>query len=453
MTQLDLFELTLQPGWSQSEDSPSSNYQAIWIYPQSPSTPYRSPDSLKQVSRYLLLDPRTKCADGNTGSDEWWFIIERMWPTNYPANNHGKWGRECNFHNVAGDSGPNGGVGWGFGEGTSSMALDWLPGKPSPTFTVHQDGRTRDRALPVPKRDEMQTYLVHFIAGRTDGTTPRAGMVEVWVNGQLVIQEKNINSVQRAQGPDGNWYVQKWMTLWEGDYTSALAVASTLRLVLTRIGKTVQEAIADQPTRKSDSAGRQVKLSGNAPAPTLKVIGQYDTKSSRLPDFAGGQPVPPEEPVETIRVSGEPVVGKLLTFSVVNAQEGAKYGWDRNLDNQADGEGLEYKYAYSSIGEKTIQLLKNGVPAARKTVIIAQAQPEEPKIVLSKAGEGDGWIEFRWDAVPNAVGYRFTREKAAGKWSHTWDGKRTTVKFSNDSAWYRVEAIASLLAGDYRPAI
>ena len=123
--ELTTIEIANEPGWLHRNDAPESNYQAVWAIPTSPTTPYHAPDN-RAVARYLLLDPRTKDSAGNAGHDEWWFVIERYWPSSYPASNHGAFGREVNFHNVAGDAGAqengNGGVGWDFGSGVSALA-------------------------------------------------------------------------------------------------------------------------------------------------------------------------------------------------------------------------------------------------------------------------------------------------------------------------------------------
>ena len=247
---LPTYEVTLTPNYLDRRDDPAHNYQAVWLYPASPTTPYRSPDSHRHVQRYLLLDPRFTDADGRAGHDEWWFVIERSWPSAYSASEHGRWGRQVNFHNVAGDAGPSGGVGWGFGSGVSSLALDWLPSQPSPTISVEPQPDAQNMPLPIPVRDRWHTYVVHFVAGRTDGSTPRAGAITVWADGvdEPVIERVGINTVQRALGPDGRWYTQRWMELWEGDYTSSLQVPAPTRLVLTRIGRTLVEALADRPT-------------------------------------------------------------------------------------------------------------------------------------------------------------------------------------------------------------
>lgn len=267
------------------------NHNAVWGYGRSPSTPYRSPDSLRQVQRYLLLDPRYRCADGHQGHDEWWFIIERLWPADYPADNHGRWGREVNGHNVSGDAGPNGGVGWGFGEGTSSFALDWLPGRPSPQFTLQPmktagDPRGHEHALPVPARDEWQTYVAHHISGRREaGLTVRPGSLRAWANGEKVIDLQNADTVQRAKAPDGDYYVQRWMQLWEGDYTMDLPVLCPTVLALTRVGRTLDEAIADRPVLAGTNVAAQFYrgTGTNLGPPSWTPLPDRDVSLARLP--------------------------------------------------------------------------------------------------------------------------------------------------------------------------
>ena len=72
--ELPTFELQTNPGWLSSYDAPSLNATGAWLYPTSPSTPWRGPDSKKRMERYMLLDPRYRDADGRPGHDEWWFI-------------------------------------------------------------------------------------------------------------------------------------------------------------------------------------------------------------------------------------------------------------------------------------------------------------------------------------------------------------------------------------------
>ena len=211
------YEVRLTPNYVSPNDGAASNYQSVWVYPKSPTTPYRSPDSQHQQSRYLLLDPRATDSDGRAGRDEWWFVIERNWPSDFDQNRHGNWGRLVNFHNVAGD------VGWDTGSGVSALALDWLTGAPAPQFSLEYHDGGKPHYLPTPTRDTFHTYVVHFIAGRTDGTTLRPGALTVWADGanSPAIDLNGINTLQRADG-----VTQKWMQIWEGDYTQGLPVVA-----------------------------------------------------------------------------------------------------------------------------------------------------------------------------------------------------------------------------------
>lgn len=75
-------------------------------------------------------------------------------------------------------------------------------------------------------------------------------------------------------------------------------------------------------------------------------------------------------------------------------------------------------------------------------------------IVLRKAGETPTTITLEWDPVAGASGYRFQSAGTAPKWSHTWDGTRTTVRFAKGQEPYRVEALGALDAGVYpAPAV
>jgi hypothetical protein len=286
---LPTFEVTITPNYLHPDDKRSSNYQSAWLYATSPTTPYRSPDSSRHVQRYLLLDPRSRDADGRRGHAEWWFVIERYWPSSYKSASHGKWGRQVNFHNVAGDAGPSGsgGVGWGFGRGVSALALDWLPGQRSPSISVDTERDLGMMPLPVPTRDVWHTYVVHWVAGRTDGSTVRPGSITVWVDGAdtPVIKRSRINTVRRARGPDGQLYTQRWIQLWEGDYTKALRVRATTRLVLTRIGRTIEEALADRPTLAGTNLDRQYHNGNrrNLGPPSARQIASRTAGAARIP--------------------------------------------------------------------------------------------------------------------------------------------------------------------------
>jgi len=71
--------------------------------------------------------------------------------------------------------------------------------------------------------------------------------------------------------------------------------------------------------------------------------------------------------------------------------------------------------------------------------------PEPDSLPLHVVSETDITITLGWTPVPG-IGYRFSRSAGAGKFSHTWDSTRSSVRFSKDSNWYKVEALA---AGPY----
>ncbi len=313
------YDVTLTPNYLSPLDSASSNYQAVWIYGKSPTTPYRSPDSQKQISRYLLLDPRATDADGNRGNDDWWFVIQRYWSSSYQPSNHGDWGLEVNFHNVAGDAGPanSGGVGWGFGTGVSSLVLDWLPGASAPQFGLEPIAPNENIPLPPVTRNAWHTYVVHYIAGRTDGSTVRPGALTVWADGSdtPAINLNNVNTVQRAQGPDGNYYTQRWMQLWEGDYTRNLQSVSTVRLALTRVGNTLAQALADRPAVNGTTVPGQY-YSGhgtNAGPPSVTQATPLTAADGAIPPSLGGSGSTPPTPVVTTSTPPRPTTTTTTT--------------------------------------------------------------------------------------------------------------------------------------------
>ena len=212
-------------------------------------------------------------------------MIERNWPSGFDPQAHGDWGRLVNFHNVAGD------VGWDSGSGVSALALDWLSGASAPQFSLEYHDGGKPHYLPTPSRDAFHTYVVHFIAGRTDGTTVRPGALTVWADGadSPAIDLSNINTLQRAGGA-----TQQWMQLWEGDYTRDLPKPSTQSFVLTRVGATLAEALADRPTATGTTAsGQYYRGSGdNMGAPSARQIDSRSAGASSAPPAAPAAPAP-----------------------------------------------------------------------------------------------------------------------------------------------------------------
>ena len=71
----------------------------------------------------------------------------------------------------------------GASAGRLLAALDWRPNNPCPTHLGRSGTAAQNMRLPIPKRDAWHTYVVHWVAGRTDGSTVRPGSITVWVDG------------------------------------------------------------------------------------------------------------------------------------------------------------------------------------------------------------------------------------------------------------------------------
>src|SRR3954454_25170430 len=70
------YDVTLTPNFITPNDPSSSNYQAVWLYGISPTTPYVTPDSYALQGRSLPLDPRSTYSSCRAGHDAGWFIVQ-----------------------------------------------------------------------------------------------------------------------------------------------------------------------------------------------------------------------------------------------------------------------------------------------------------------------------------------------------------------------------------------
>lgn len=273
---LPVWSLTITPNWNNGQDANDvkNNYNAVWSYGKSTET-YAPPNG-KDVYRILLLDPRSTDAHGKAGVDEWWFAIRRGWPASYDPAKHGAWADGMNAHNVASQDGGGGGVGWGFGSGVSAFHLGWYPGDPAPSLRSEYAPPAANKILlPVPTRGVVHTYLLRFVAGRTDGTTVRQGEIELYADGALVKKFTGIDTIQKAVDPaTGKTWVQRWMTIWDGDYTKDLPVPQSTLFSLTGVGRNEASALAEIPVKVTDTLSVQkYRGSGqNDGAPTLALV-------------------------------------------------------------------------------------------------------------------------------------------------------------------------------------
>jgi hypothetical protein len=85
--------------------------------------------------------------------------------------------------------------------------------------------------------------------------------------------------------------------------------------------------------------------------------------------------------------------------------------------------------------------------AAGVIFLFGDARPRG--LQLRKISETATTITLSWAPQKNALGYRMSSEKQAGKVSHTWDAqfqadKRfppCNTKFAKGSTWYRIETL------------
>ncbi len=313
-----------------TDDGGGQCHQSVWALGKSPTTPYVSPDSYKQQQRYILANPNATDSAGNRGSDEWWFMFNHYFDSSYNISRAGYSNSFFNLHNVAGDNGPSGGVGWGFGSGVSSYHLfnDGVNDPDGTLILLENDIAHNKTKIPTPSVNQWHSYVVHIVFGRTDGTTPRAGMSEVWMDGNKVADVRNVNTLQRAKGPDGNYYTQQWLQLWQGTYTSgapcqpANTSAVSGKLTLARIGKTSSEAINDVPQYSGTLATSHIAGQPNYGDGSLKLSStQLTVGDLILPAELGGSgsvPVPAPTPAPTPAPSSVPTRAETLTSSINN---------------------------------------------------------------------------------------------------------------------------------------
>jgi hypothetical protein len=125
----------------------------------------------------------------------------------------------------------------------------------------------------------------------------------VWVDGAdtPAIDVHDVNTLQRSGGE-----TQRWMQLWEGDYTQDLQRVATQELVLTRIGRTLHEALLDRPRLTGSTDDARYSGSGvDLGPPALTKVGTVSAADARVPESLGGNTSAPD-PLAVYRVKLTP---------------------------------------------------------------------------------------------------------------------------------------------------
>lgn len=189
--------------------------QAAWVRPTSPAN-----EKFRQL-RNGANGERALKVSGSDSQDEWWVLLEQKFDSDYPehtGSSNGGW--YVNFHDD-----PN-------------TTIDPVHAAPSAILVGYRGiagthriqiadqnvagGGDLTLPLPDPVKGKWFSLTLHVIFGRSDGSTPRAGLVEAWMNGDKVADSRDqfpggINDIYRntnpANGPVG---LQQWVQLWQG---------------------------------------------------------------------------------------------------------------------------------------------------------------------------------------------------------------------------------------------
>lgn len=201
---------------------------------------------------------------------EWWVLGSTLIPAGFP--NIGRQFVTINPHNSSYDVGPSGmaGVGWGFGSGVSTWLHYFVYGQTAPTedndytFYLNLSPTTLWSIVGSVVRDRRYDFAIRFILGRSDGqlglagpgvsgggigTHPNGGRGRAWVyvDGALVLDTGDHDTLLRALAPDGKTYTQTSLHRpWDGSYANdGLSATATLQKTASRVGRTLQEALDD----------------------------------------------------------------------------------------------------------------------------------------------------------------------------------------------------------------
>ena len=327
------YEVHVKPNYYSSADNPASNYRVVWTKHASPTT-YPAPSN----NGRMLQTPNSPRADLGPSGWEWWLAFEVKIDPSWDASKQGWWGTgaPANLHNTPNDVGNvngSGALGWGWGEGTSSVQTSYV----SNNWRVWAFANRPNDVLLIDDlmtKGDWHSFLVKLTLGRSDGSVSASGhpnggngRVLVWEDGSDTEYDSgNINTLQRAQHPvTGDWYVQTQMLVWEGFYTANSDAELILSHTAVRVGRTMAECLADsQITKVSDVVADIYDGSGTNLGPSYyTVLTSRQSTDFLLPAELGGAPA---------NSFGKSTVGGTKGSLTANVKRVAKYTADANRD-------------------------------------------------------------------------------------------------------------------------
>lgn len=363
MAVLPTYELLVQPYTSEDATRDNPGHMYSWVKGTSPATPWGDPYGTHTAGkRDLYVIPSTDTGTPTGGAspvDEWWIAGEQKLFSPWIA---GAGGFYWNWHSVPATPGSDltddgvSPVALAFFNGQSATVIPnvYLPphylqlqgNKDNPGGQVGTDLPPYDPVnlphiyeLPTPSFDEWHSILVHIIFGRTDGTTPREGLVQIWMDGVKVLDVSPVNTLRLGHSRwDGSVKPQYIVDFWQGgpylswgyktsdrsgSFQSPPQQTFKVQTVLARFGQGadgLNSCLADPVTHNtSNSDDHGVHVTGYtswgdssiALASVQRATSDFVVPSEF--NGGGGVTIPANTSVPTI--TGSPVVGGTLTAS------------------------------------------------------------------------------------------------------------------------------------------
>ena len=245
---LATWEVTLTPNWVSPHDGAASNYQGVWVYPKSPTTPYRSPDSACQ-SPLPAARPAATDSDGRVGQDDWWFVIERNWPRFRPEPRTADWGASGQL--------PQRCAAMSAGIPAAASRLSRSTGCSAPGAAIHARVPRRWQAALLADADARHVpYLRRPVRRRPHRRHHRAP------RGAHGLGRRSGHARHRPQQHQHPPALQRRHPKMDAALGRRLhprtsPIRPTQSFVLTRIGGTLAEALADRPVATGSNAAGQ----------------------------------------------------------------------------------------------------------------------------------------------------------------------------------------------------
>lgn len=262
---LPTYELHVHPGYYYSvNDDPG--HRAVWVDHSSLNASTSFPNESA-----VIATPQSQDARSTKKSWVWWFAHEVKVDTSWDYLRQGAWGTtapEAHFssHDV-GNFG-SGGIGWGWGQPGSAYQVDHNKNASGIgglyTRLLMEEGLS-EFYIPIQAplvKGVWHSVLSEVVMGLRDGSVLSGlghpnngyGRLRVWLDGNPtpVTNRDQVNTLQRAQGQDGNWYTQTLAGCYTcGFYSKQTSdtnfTACILSSTAVRIGRTLQECLDDRP--------------------------------------------------------------------------------------------------------------------------------------------------------------------------------------------------------------